>query len=317
MSDTMEQPVETLDDILSKTWDEMAAAGPERDEAGRFAAKAESAEESAEAEQEPAAEQTDLPDPPAAWPEGFREHWATLAPEVRDSILQRETQVAEQERRYKEESREVEPIRQAIAPYSDSWAMRGVRPDQAIGQLLAAQDALTRNFDGALPELIRAFGRDPMQAAQAILGGQSQVPPQYAPAPAVDPRVDQIMAELEGQRMASTAAHIEEFAKAKDEKGAPLHAHFEAVREDMGKLIQADLKLSLKEAYDRAVWANPETRKMMLAAQQMASDRSRPRVPSSPRREPANVGVNDDDLSSIPLEDALSKAWDRLVERRA
>jgi len=44
----------------------------------------------------------------------------------------------------------------------------------------------------------------------------------------------------------------------------PKHEHFEAVRQEMGRLIQAGSAQTLQDAYDKAFWSLPETRAQLL-----------------------------------------------------
>jgi len=44
--------------------------------------------------------------------------------------------------------------------------------------------------------------------------------------------------------------------------------HFEQVREDMAALLQAGRAKDLSDAYDQAIWANPQIRTALLAKQQ-------------------------------------------------
>jgi hypothetical protein len=61
--------------------------------------------------------------------------------------------------------------------------------------------------------------------------------------------------------MATTMSEIEAFSK------DPSHTYFESVRESMATLINAGAATSLQDAYDQAVWARPDIREKLIAAQ--------------------------------------------------
>jgi hypothetical protein len=160
---------------------------------------------------------------------------------------------------------EVDPIEQVLAPHRQKWAMQGIAPEKVVSNYLAVEDALSTNFERALPDLIRMFGRDPVAVARAILGPQAQAEGTQG-AQGYDPRVDQLiqqqqawLAQQQEERERSAMTEIEKFAR------APENVYFEDVRRDMAWMMQNIPDISMREAYDRAVWANPTTRAAMMA----------------------------------------------------
>lgn len=319
MSETIEQTAlpsggDDLDAVLGEAYDAMMAEaekaedkGTDRDERGRFARadgeQDDKTDQTTEAKREDAALE-----PPSSWSEADKAYWNTLSREAQDVVLRRERDVEKAlQDRAVERSRN-DPINQTIEPYRDRWAVNGVRPEQAIGQLLAAQDALTRNFDAALPELIRAFGRDPLATAQAILG-QSQAPGMQAPPVDFrDPRLDAVLAELQENKTREVSNQISAFAS------DPAHTYFEEVRQDMGRLIQMDPSMALKDAYDRAVWANPATREKMLAQARLtgpAKEQPRARAVSVRDAPTSAAGSRSVDRRKMTDTELLEEAWDQ------
>jgi len=318
MSETIEQAPSGGDDletVLGDAYDALVAKeeaaedkGADRDDRGRFAARADGEDNKTDQTPEAKDEDTSLA-PPSSWSDAEKAHWNTLTPEAKDVVLRRERDVEKAVQERVAERSRTDPITQTIEPYRDKWAISGVRPEQAIGQLLAAQDALTRNFDGALPELIRAFGRDPIAAAQAILG-QSQAP-NMQQAPAVDfrdPRLDAVLVELQEAKTREVSNQISKFAS------DPEHKFFEDVRQDMGRLIQIDPGMALKDAYERAVWSNPTTREKMLAQARLnppAKEQPRARAVSVRDAPSSAVGSRNVDRSKMTTEQIIEEAWEQ------
>jgi hypothetical protein len=69
---------------------------------------------------------------------------------------------------------------------------------------------------------------------------------------------------------------VERFMSAKDEKGQPLYPFVDNVLNDMSARVQMLRRTNpamgheeaLKQAYEAAVWANPETRAVLISQQQ-------------------------------------------------
>ena len=325
MSDTTEAPADDLSADIGAAWDEIVAreegGATDRDDRGRFAAR--DSGEKAETETKAAPEQSaPASDAPSHWAEDEKAHWATLAPEAQRAVLRRERDIENAARERDETARRYQPIDEVIAPHRDKWAVAGVQPQEAIRQLLAAQDALTTNFDGALPALIRAFGRDPVAMAYALLGANSQAAldgQQGHNLPARDPRLDELYnwkqqqerataQQLEQQHLAAikeVSDQIETFSR------DPAYPHFETVRHDMGAMFQVNPNMTLKDAYERAVWANPTTRATLMAQAQVQPAKATSK-PTSIRDTPSQAGaarsVNRDGWTT---EDYLREAWDQ------
>lgn len=165
----------------------------------------------------------------------------------------------------------------------------------------------------ALPALIKAFGRDPLQVAQAMLGSQVQQGATQNQAVVYDPRVDRLEAELQAREQRDLLSRIDAFAK------DPANPHFEAVRQDMGLLIQANPELSLKQAYEKAVWSNDATRQKLIADEKAKADADRTkaaaeakakrdRAASSVRNAPTSAGSARRATNNNSIEDDLNAA---------
>jgi hypothetical protein len=109
-----------------------------------------------------------------------------------------------------------------------------------------------------LMQLAREFGAD-------LRGVQAQNP--------VNPQLHQLQQELAGlkgsieqekalkkqQEDAALQTQVEAFA------ADPKNIHFETVKADMAALLRGNVAKDLQDAYDRAVYANPQTRSTLLA----------------------------------------------------
>lgn len=264
----------------TETRDEPAGDRPDRarDESGRFAKKAET--DAPEAEKPPAettADQTPTQEakpaetpglePPAAWSGAAKAKWATLPPDIQQEVLKREGDVAKGFDAKAKENRRYADLEQVIAPMRDKWAMRGASEVQAISGLIHTAELVERDPARGLALLAQHYGVNLAQLAQS---------PQAEPDPvqgALRPVLEEVNAlkqQLAAQTTASVTSELHAFKA--DTKNNP---HFEAVRADMGQLMQAGLANTLQDAYDQAIWRNPEVRQRILADQRADEDRKR------------------------------------------
>lgn len=281
MSETMEAnaPVETpeaqaddLRSVLGAAFKEHSAEPRDRDERGRFAAREPAhdagTEQHTDQPEGQAGEQPEAAaiEPPTSWSDAEKQHWTGLSREAQDAILRRERDMDKALADRAGEAKAFEPLRDVLAPYQAKHAMMGLSDAEAVGRLLKAQEALERDPDKAFPELARAFSYD----LRRLFPNQTQ-PTQTQPQQQQfrDPRVDDLLAHQEREQHAAAARQVEAFGK------DPAHPHFEDVRAHMGRLVQADPGLSLKDAYEQAVWANPVTREKLLTAQRQADEAKR------------------------------------------
>lgn len=190
----------------------------------------------------------------------------------------------------------VEPKMQAVMKSIDG---QQISPQWAISQWAAMhQRAMDPNPEvraGLLRDMAQRLKLDPA----AVFGTKTQtpiVPGQEDPAltdPALRYLADQLggtsnkvqtlEAELqairreENERVAAAQTQeqrrsIDAFADEKDATGKPVHPHFDAVLPQIMALFRADPNIALADAYEQAVWMNPETRQAMLTAQTTSAD---------------------------------------------
>lgn len=164
---------------------------------------------------------------------------------------------------------------EALAPRKQQLALNGMTEGTYLKQVITAADMMDANPVESIKHFIRHYGIDP----QVFTETQSQESP-------LDP-VRQELAELRGyvqqqeqQRMQAQATSlnsaIQEFRDAKDPSGKPLRPYLDLVANELVPLVHAVRSQNpsfshqqvLQEAYDRAVYANPETRQKMTQGAQ-------------------------------------------------
>lgn len=292
VAESAPEPVASPDPVESASPD-ASAAQRARDEAGRFAKAAEDA--AANPEQVAAPEITDhtadaeikeapVEVPilaPVSWSAEDKAEFAKLTPAAQKIIAKRES---ERDRAFQQKAdeaaqlkRRYDGIEQVLAPRRQEIAMSGMTEAQAIGQLAAINDFAKKDPAGYIQWAAQQLKVDLGQIAAPA--EQQQTDPQYR---ALNERlsrfeqhqVQQQRAAAEAQQRAQQQAHqmslsdIEAFASEADASGAPARPYFQHVLNDLLPITQLIRQTNpqlpnrevLQQAYERAVWANPETR---------------------------------------------------------
>ena len=287
----VDTPEPSLREQLETATQEVSAR--ERDEAGRFAAKAKETVETvfadpaaklgAEVPTKPAAETPEAPERPTlapnAWSHQAKAAFANADPAIKAEIAKREADIHKEFTRQDEQRNFGRAIQQAVAPYSQLIQAEGGNPVKAFQgylettRILRQGDAQTKAQLGR--QLFQQFGIDPNLA----FGEGAQTAPQNQIAPDVQ-RLQNELADVrrqlqtfgsyaENQALAPLQAQIEAFGR------DPANAHFDAVKPEMAALLQGGRAQSLQDAYDMAVWARPDIRSSLIAQQSQAAEAKR------------------------------------------
>lgn len=292
------------DETSAKTSDR--ARGPD----GKFvsadteAAPAEATDPASAVEPAPVEQPVEPPpvsdvEPPKNWSEADKAKFAAMPEDARKWVLDRHKSMeADYTRKTMEIAdfkREYEPIRQLIDPFKPQLQQAGYTPDRYIREWINVEQRLM-NGDGVgvIMDVMRGYNIQPDKVLQALGIQPSQAQGQVPQAP-LDPHLQsmaQKLAGLEGylqeqarreqaaaqQRQQAEVSRvtneIEAFRTATDDKGAPLHPHYDDLESTIANLAQVERANGrvpvLKDLYDTAVWANPATRSKQQAAAQAA-----------------------------------------------
>ena len=232
---------------------------------------------------------------PASWRREMAEHWDTLPEPVKDEIAKREEDVRKGFTNYKAHAELGQRFQEAAKPYEQYFQQFNVTAEESAQRLFNAEAQLRFGTPAQKQAMFRQIAQD----YGIDINGQSldtSAPDSHVAA--LEQRLAQIERER-AQQVQQTARSeqqktydaIAEFAyerdastgqpktRGTDEYGNPVlipkagREHFEAVRNLMSGLISADNSLSLADAYDRAVHANPTTRQA-LHTQEQAQQRA-------------------------------------------
>lgn len=274
-----------------KTPAQLAAEQAARDAAGRFAKPAEAvqvkpvAPTAPGAPGEPAAQQAQIIAPPPSWSALAKAKFAALDPIIQQEVLKRERDIETGKAEWEGKAQKFNALDEILAPRRDQLAVAGLDDVGAVRALFAAQDMLQRTPVDALLYLGRTVNVNWNMLVQRLTGnhvapqqpGQPQGQPQQPqPAAAPDPRLMQHIQHLtntvnqqQQERQQATRQQVDQ------EIGAfasdPANLYFANVKGAMAQIIQASARagqqISLKDAYERATWADPTIRPLLITAQ--------------------------------------------------
>lgn len=190
---------------------------------------------------------------PTSWKKDMHEAWDKLDPAAQDYIETRESQMKEGLETDRNDANLGRTMRDTMAPFSEFLSKKGMDEPTAVKNLMNIHYQMDNAPDEhkiqLLHQLASSYGLN--------LTGEKQD---------IDPNVKALQDEMSGMRSILNernqadlqVAHervtkeVEEFAS------DPKHSYFEEIEGDVATFITAGM--SLEDAYEKAVWANPITR---------------------------------------------------------
>lgn len=270
---TTEPAAPSIDDDLRGIWDKR---NPPR-ENGRFAPK-NPTEPSAEAPPvtEVADQTAETPleqakpaiDAPVSWSAEQKAKWATLPPDTREYIAQRDKESHEAISRAGQQIKAFEPIRNVIEQFAPTFQKNGLQPHEGIARMMAVNEMLETNPRAAIAEIAKAYGVN--------LQGETtqEASPENARVAELEAKLAKVESHLTAQQRQqmqaennALAREIADFAKDKP--------HFESVRKVMAGLMQSGAAETMQDAYDKAIYADPTIRQSLQVDAQKAAEEAR------------------------------------------
>jgi hypothetical protein len=265
-------------------------------------------------------------DYPVAWKKDYRPHWKTVPKEVREEIARREQAMMNGMRATEAARRTQHELDRIVAPYMDHIKAENSTPMVAVENMLktahALRTATTQDKARLIAGLVQRFGvdigmLDSELASHLSPDGKSRTALSEMVQQEMQP-VRQFMSSMQQQRQMAeqqatqrVAQDMGEFAKS--------HQHFDTLRIEMADLIEvADRQgqsLTLQDAYDRALWANPQTRSEAMRQKQLEVAKQQNEQAEAAKRKAASVAgapvQSGAQGNSDTVRDAIESAWNR------
>ena len=299
MTDEVEVKEETMEETLANTLAEIkeregadvltkepapaveTADAARRDEKGRFAEKAVAAQETS-----PPPEPADpLANAPSSWKPAAKAIWANLPPEVREEAHRREQDYFKGYEQVKPDAELGKQIRTAAEPFRQMFEAEGGNPAGAFGDYLRTAAILRTGTPEQKRQIVNRLEQQfniPPKEQQ----GEVYIPPEVQQVQTELQRIQQAQRDLQNQWQ----QRIQQEQQQKEQQATTVVAQWETATDSNGNLLRpyvnnvmdellpkiTNIRVAkpnlnheqvLQEAYDRAIWENPETRKQLLAAQ--------------------------------------------------
>jgi len=258
----------------------------------------------------PAVAQPEKLAPPEWLSDKAQVDWNRLPRSVQEGILSR-AEAASQ-------SAPADPFVETARSLRGAFEQHGLIPERALPQIVGAWQQLVANPREVLPELAKQFGVElgTPAATQQPQQNDQWVDPMVADLQAKLAAIEARDAERSRQEQARAAAEqtkvyrdvaseLETFSKDKPD--------FAVLRADMGKLIASGAATDLADAYEKAAWANPQTRAARIEAQQKEADAKR-LAEAEKARKSAAVNVRSDTKANAAPARSMRETMERVAD---
>jgi hypothetical protein len=318
-----DEVTESIADALTQAMAE-AESEPETEEA--VAVSEEAAEEVVEEEVEEteleAAEEDDDGEEPATafqapehWSSDEREQFSSLPPEAQQVLLDKDKQW---QKGYQEKAQTISAITDAIKPWEQSLAQRGLTPEQAIRSLFAAQHALDTDAVGGILQIAQNYGVvDQLRDKFApVTDDDELIDPQFK---ALQQEIRDLKGQItetkqgfQQQQNQTVQQQIDSFQNAKDANGEPLHPHFEAAMPMILASVQSGD--TLETAYEKAKWTVPAYRESLEKQEVQKTEAEKAKKVKQAKRAARGVKTNgkadpEEGVEAMSLHDTLNEAF--------
>lgn len=324
-----EEAAPSIDDMLETAWDEQEENSEEKSsEEEKSDTEKESDDVAAAADDEKSgAEPLSAPE---HWSAEDKELFVNSTEEVqqwivgRDKDLQADYTTKTQE--LADQRKNDEPLYDLAEQTKAHFATQGVTAAQGMAQLVQAQQALMSGTPEqrrvALEQIGASYG---ISLTPGIQNEEDEYQdPELGKLTQRQNALEQYLVQQQQtattQQRQSDLQLVQSFAAEQTDKGDLKHPHFDAVRQHMAVLLpQAG---TIEEAYNQAVYANPETRKSLLEGQAkeasaLQEKERAERVTIAKKAAPSNTRstsiAGKTVKTSVTVKDAAEDAWDELA----
>ena len=219
----------------------------------------------------------EYPNPPSTWRALAKSQWKDIPPQIRDEIHKREQDSMRGVEMLKNDANYGRQINSVVAPYMPTINARGSNPEEAIGAMLNAyyvlETAAPTQKAQQLWETAKQYGV--INEMVALYTNQQPAQSQGLTQQDVDRIVNERMtAERQQTTEQSIVQEVQQFETALNTDGTLRYPYFENVRQQMGAIVEAE-GVDLNTAYERAIWAIPEIRTILMSEQAQADSAKR------------------------------------------
>ena len=214
---------------------------------------------------------------PPGWGPETAEEWRTLSPTLQQQIVKRQKELQSSFTKTTQDFAEIkgfhDELRPIVQKYERDVTLQGLSVPQAVGKLFELQKFSQENPAEYLKWAAKSLGVD-LQGLHEPDSMDEFLDPEVS---TLKTQLSQTQQQLNGllqaqqsQQQNSLIQTVEQFSQSKDASGEPAYPYFEKVQAKMMALLpstQGSPTERLKEAYEQAVWLDPEIRNGLISAQ--------------------------------------------------
>ncbi len=244
---------------------------------------------------------------PHTWPGEWKETFTKLPADAKKVMLRMNSDMvngfSQKMGQLGRMKRELDGLQKSVQPHMDRLQRAGISPEIAIQRALQWDAYIEQNGAKGLMEYAKAKGLDPGQLSQTgqeeyLTPTERQMKQELDSLRQAHQQMQQFVQHqnqtTQQQSLAQRAAHanrvLHDFVNEKNPDGKPAHplvsneSTAPLVAPFMADLIQTGKARDLKQAYDMAVWAIPETRQILERQRSKANSEANKRKVDSVRR---------------------------------
>lgn len=199
---------------------------------------------------------------PSSWSPDTETDWEAASDKLKQFAHKREFDMINGVSTYKAEYDRVKPIDEVLKPYMPYLEQAGIRPEDAIGNLMGNHRTFTHGTPEQKLQLFARLSQEyqiPLhqllvqgEDGKVYLNQQYFQQQQQQAASGITPQdIDRIVNQR--MAMAQMQAAAQQFKAAKDKDGNPLYPYVEQVGQTMTGLLRAGLAKDLPSAYEAAL----------------------------------------------------------------
>lgn len=306
----------------------------DRDDKGRFASKAEKDAAAAATAKEVAnvapvkqgQQAAPVVDPnapakrkaPSSWKPEVAAKFDLADPDIQEEILRREGDFHKGWQQLRGSVQQAEAINKEVQPYMATIRSLGATAPQAIGHLLNLDHQLRHGTQdqklGVVRHVMQSAGLDPDE----FFGERKEVNPELQP---ILQELNQVKSAYQQMQDAANRRELQEINSSLSGFSTD-KPHFEVVRNRMADLIELSAQqgqaLSLDDAYDRAIWENPEIRQTLISERETAAEQRARQAAQATRARTAAASVNgapngtpSNNVKPVSVRDAVAQAMEK------
>lgn len=313
------EPEESIDDLPEDPPEGEEEESPPEDKPED---KEETPKEPENVEEDNPPVETEFQTAPKSWTPEAKSKYSELPDWAKREAHKRETDVQAGVDQLKQEAALSMDINKAVKPFKQFLEATGIPVARAArdGVELAAKlrSGTPQERGLILKSLAKQFQADLTVEEDP---NAAHLEPLYREINALKEQLHSTTSQTQEASQEAVNQTISAFENELDESGQLKHLYFSNVQDRMAELIQSGRATTLEDAYDRAVFENPETRALVLAEQQRAAEEKRKadaKEQADKLRKANNVSIetrggHDTAAPQGTMDDTLSAAYDTLT----